>query len=99
MRYVIIGLLSFVCAIGHAQDNWEKVTNKSFVWNTPADVYVSSNSLADLTVWNYHYEPVKNVVNNKWSHKRVTMNLNWEESLPWEITFYIRNDRSNPDSR
>lgn len=73
-----------------AQSEWENVNSSYFKWGANSQLRISSNTLSNLTIWNYQ-TPSKENRSNDWISQDIEMNLNWIEPRPWRITFSIGN--------
>ncbi len=97
IKYCIVICFMLINTLAWAQSEWENVGSSYFKWGSNYNVKISSNSLSNLSVWNWHAETPENKRNNRWSYQNVTMDINWRETRAWKITFDIRNENNRYD--
>ena len=93
---VIIGLLLSINI--HAQIKWEPVPLTSYKWQISNDLSVYSNSIQQLEIANLNAPSEKNKKNNIVKYFSATLDLNWKDNKPFEISFNIVNKNNNPYS-
>ena len=97
LKCLIAPVLLLVSTVIYAQSEWENVSSSYFRWGTNSNVKISSNSLTNLSFWNYNAELPEHTRKGLYYLEGIDMPISWSEQKPWKISFDITNANNRHD--
>lgn len=90
--------LNFTTNLGAQEEEWEIVDISKLSWRMSSDVSVYTNTPYHLSIANKVAETKEDKKNNRWHYESASLDIVWNETRKYEISFRIQNNNNKPSS-